>query len=319
MENFFSLLPAAINVTAPTFIMILIGVWLNYSKVINDNFVQSTSKIIFNIGLPVILFTSTATRDFAQLINLRHILLLVFTTFIVFFLGTFFAKKSINQAKDKGVFVQGAFRGNLIIIGLALAANAYGEAGVAIATLPMAIIIILYNLLSIFTLNASLKQSKFSIKNTITDIFKNPLIVSILLGLFVNYISLPIPEVITQTNQYIAKMTLPLALISIGGSLNLLQLRDNIRPAVVASLWKILITPAVLIGLTFIWPIKPIEAGVLFLLMASPTATASFIMVKAMNGNSDLAAKIIIVSTLLSLFTITLGFALLVSAGIIHL
>ena len=98
----------------------------------------------------------------------------------------------------------------------------------------------------------------------------------------------------------------------------MLQLKDNLRPAVISSIWKLLISPIVLIVLLIIWPVDPIAAGVLFLLVASPTATASFVMVKAMNGNSDLAAKIIIVSTLLSLFTITLGFALLVSLGLIH-
>jgi predicted permease len=317
-QDFFSLIQVALDVSAPIFLVITLGVWLSHKKFINENFIQVSSKLIFNVGLPVMLFMSTATRDFQQLINLQHIALLVITTLSVFFLSTFTAKGVINSEADKGVFVQGAFRGNLIIIGLALAANAYGEQGVAIATLPMAIVIILYNLLAIYTLNASLGQQSFSLKKTVIDIIKNPLIIGIVAGLCVNLISLPIPDIILQTNNYLAKMTLPLALIGIGGSLNMLQLKDNLRPAVMSSIWKLLISPIILIVLLIIWPTKPIAAGVLFLLVASPTATASFVMVKAMNGNSDLAAKIIIVSTLLSLFTITLGFALLVSFGLIH-
>ncbi|WP_426357739.1 AEC family transporter [Pseudocolwellia sp. HL-MZ19] len=317
-QDFFSLIQVALNVSAPIFLVITLGVWLSHKKFINENFIQVSSKLIFNIGLPVMLFMSTATRDFQQLINLQHIALLVITTLVVFFLSTFTAKGAINADADKGVFVQGAFRGNLIIIGLALAANAYGEQGVAIATLPMAIVIILYNLLAIYTLNASLGQQSFSLKKTVLDIIKNPLIIGIVAGLCVNFISLPIPDIILQTNNYLAKMTLPLALIGIGGSLNMLQLKDNLRPAVISSIWKLLISPIVLIILLIIWPIEPIAAGVLFLLVSAPTATASFVMVKAMDGNSDLAAKIIIVSTLLSLFTITLGFALLVSFGLIH-
>jgi len=317
-QDFFSLIQVALDVSAPIFLVITLGVWLSHKKFINENFIQVSSKLIFNVGLPVMLFMSTATRDFQQLINLQHIALLVITTLSVFFLSTFTAKGVINSEADKGVFVQGAFRGNLIIIGLALAANAYGEQGVAIATLPMAIVIILYNLLAIYTLNSSLGQQSFSLKKTVFDIIKNPLIIGIVAGLCVNLISLPIPDIILQTNNYLAKMTLPLALIGIGGSLNMLQLKDNLRPAVMSSIWKLLISPIILIVLLIIWPTEPIAAGVLFLLVASPTATASFVMVKAMDGNSDLAAKIIIVSTLLSLFTITLGFALLVSFGLIH-
>jgi len=318
-QNFFSVLQVALSVTAPIFLIISLGVWLKHIKIINQEFIQSSSKLIFNVGLPVMLFTSTATRDFQHLINITHISLLLLTTFLVFFISDFAARKTLATKRDKGVFVQGAFRGNLIIIGLALCANAYPEEGIAIATLPMAIIIIVYNLLSIFTLNASLQQQVFSLKKTILDIVKNPLIIGITVGLFVNLISLPIPSIIIQTNAYLAKMTLPLALIAIGGSLNFLQLRQNIRPALVASLFKVIISPVILIILLFIFPIDPVAAGVLFLLTACPTATASFIMVQAMHGNSDLAAKIIIISTLLSLFTVTFGFALLVSINLVAL
>lgn len=317
-QDFFSLINVALNVSAPIFLIITLGFFLKQKQLINDSFIQASSKLIFNIGLPLMLFKSTATRDFQQLINVQHIAFLVSTTLIIFFLSTLTANKTINAKEDKGVFVQGAFRGNLIIVGLALAANAYGEHGVAIATLPMAIIIILYNLLSIYTLNASLHQQSFSLKKTVTDIIKNPLIIGIVVGLMVNLIGMPIPDVFNQTTDHIAKMTLPLALICIGGSFNILQLKDNLRPAIISSIWKIIISPVVLIMMLIIWPIDPKAAGVLFLLVASPTATASFVMVKAMNGNSDLAAKIIIITTLTSLFTITIGFALLVSFGLIQ-
>jgi len=315
-QNLLSLIQVALSVTAPIFILISLGVLLIYIKVINQEIIRISSKLIFNIGLPVMLFTSTASHDFDRLINFTHILLLLLTTFIVYIISEFTAGKSIQAKKDKGVFVQGAFRGNLIIIGLALCVNAYPEQGIAIATLPTAVIIIVYNLLSIFTLNASLHQQKFSLTKNIQDIVKNPLIIGITAGLFVNYIKVPIPNIIMQSSDYLTKMTLPLALIAIGGSLNFLQLKQNIRPAMTASIYKVILSPIVLIVLLSFFPVTPVAAGVLFLLTASPTATASFIMVKAMNGNSDLAAKIIIISTLMSLFTITFGFAMLVASGI---
>ena len=317
LADFYSLLNVAFSVTAPIFLIITLGAWLNNKKIINQEFIQTSSKLIFNIGLPVMLFTSTASHDFQKLVNFQHIIILLATTLIVFFLTSVSGKYIVKAPEDKGVFVQGAFRGNLIIIGLALCANAYGEQGVAIATLPMAVIIIVYNLFSIYTLNASLHHKKFSLRKNLEDIIKNPLIIGICAGLLVNVVNLPIPNIIMETNLYLAKMTLPLALIGIGGSLNFLQLRENIKPALVASVWKIILSPVILIALMLIWPIDPISAGVLFFLAASPTATASFIMVKAMKGNSDLAAKIIIISTLLSLFTVTFGFAMLISFNLI--
>lgn len=318
-QGIFSLLPVALSITAPIFILITLGAWLCHIKFINQEFINVSSKFIFNIGLPIILFTSTAAHDFRHLINFSHIALMIITTLLVYIFSALTANSVIDTPRDKGVFVQGAFRGNLIILGLAFCANAYPEKGIAIATIPTAITIISYNLLSIYTLNNSLHQQGASFKKNVVDIIKNPLIIGIMLGLFANLISLPTPDIIVQSNQYIAKMTLPLALIAIGGSLNFLQIKQNIKAAFVASLWKILLSPIILVILLFFIPVDPIAAGVLFLLVASPTATASVIMVKSMNGNSDMAAKIVILSTLLSLFTVTIGFAILISTNIVAL
>lgn len=318
-QNIFSLLPLALNITAPIFFLISLGTWLFHIKFINQAFIHTASKFIFNIGLPVMLFTNTASHDFQQLINISHIVLMILTTFIVFILSNYTAIKCISAKRDKGVFVQGAFRGNLMIVGLALCANAYPEKGIAIAAIPTAATITIYNLLSIFTLNNSLHQQGYSFKKNIHDIIKNPLIIGITAGLVANLIGLTTPKVILQSNQYIAQMTLPLALIAIGGSLNLKELKKNIKPALIASGWKLILTPLILVLLLFIIPIDPMAAGVLFLLTASPTATVSLIMVKAMQGNADLAAKIVILSTLVSLFTVTIGFAILISIGLIAL
>ncbi len=141
---------------------------LCHIKFINDAFIHVSSKFIFNIGLPVILFTSTAAHDFKHLINLSNIAIITITTLLVYFLSSLSAGgKFIKDNRDKGVFVQGAFRGgNLIIVGLAFCANAYPEKGIAIATIPTAITIIMYNLLSIYTLNNSLHNQGASLKKT---------------------------------------------------------------------------------------------------------------------------------------------------------
>jgi predicted permease len=49
------------------------------------------------------------------------------------------------------------------------------------------------------------------------------------------------------------------------------------------------------------------QLGLLFLFFASPTAAASFVMVKAIGGNVVLAANIIAITTLMASITVTLG------------
>ncbi len=307
----------AFSVTAPIFVMVLLGLLLKKYAIINDEFVRMASGLVFNIGLPVMLFTSTATRDYSQLVNLTHIVALVLAVVIVFILSSITAPWHLANPRDRGVLVQGAFRGNLMIVGLAFCANAYGEEGLAIAALPVAILIVVHNVLSVYTLTRSLDNSRQNLPQTLTAFVKNPLIIGIASGLCANLLHLRLPALVLETSRYLGQMTLPLALICIGGALNLTQLRDDRGSAIIASTWKLLLTPALLLALAVPLKIRGIELGVLFLLAACPSATASFVLVKAMGGNGELAAKIVVLSTAASLFTVTGGLLMLKSWGLI--
>ncbi|MAL33266.1 MAG: malate transporter, partial [Marinobacter sp.] len=58
------------------------------------------------------------------------------------------------------------------------------------------------------------------------------------------------------------------------------------------------------------------ELGLMFLFFASPTAAASFVMVKALGGNDRMAANIIALTTLLASVTVTTGVFILQSIGV---
>jgi malonate transporter len=318
-DDFGSTLAFAFSVTAPIFVMVALGIVLRAWHAINEEFIRVASRLVFNVGLPVILFTSTATRDLSQLVQIQHIVAAVLTAFVIFLLASLTARWQVTSPRDKGVLVQGAFRGNLVIIGIAFCANAYGEEGVAYAALPVAALIVVYNVFSVYTLTTSLQDN--SRRESILAFVQNPLIIGIAVGLLTNlltsYFNQPLPQLALDTSRYLGQMTLPLALLCIGGALNLEQLHHIQKPAVAASVWKLILSPLVLLAVAWPLGIRGAELGVLFLLAASPSATAGFVMVKAMGGNAELAAKIVLTSTLGSLFTVTTGLWLLKGWGII--
>lgn len=307
----------AFSVTAPIFVMVVLGLLLKKYHVINDEFIGGASKLVFNIGLPVMLFTSTATRDFSQLVNLSHVLAMVLTVTIIFLLSSITARWHLADKQDHGVFVQGAFRGNLMIVGLAFCANAYGEEGLAIAALPVAILIVVHNLLSVYTLTRSLNSEGHSWQQTLTAFVKNPLIIGIAAGLCANLLHLRLPDLVLETSRYLGQMTLLLALLCIGGALDLTQLHRGKSAAVIAGIWKLVLSPLVLLAIALPLNIRNTELGVLFLLAACPSATAGFVLVRAMGGNGELAAKIVVLTTIASLFTVTGGLLLVKIWGLI--
>ena len=205
----------------------------------------------------------------------------------------------------------------MAVIGLAFCSNAYGEVGLATAAVPIALLTVLYNLLAVVALNPiELKNMEASnehspLKQMTINTLKNPLLIGIVLGFLVKFSGLPLPKLMEDTGNYFAQMTLPLALLCIGASMDLKALKHSGISTVVASIIKLVISPLIMIVIAIWLGVRGMELGILFFLAASPTAVASFIQVKAMGGNGEFAANIVVMSTLLGIFTVTGGLLVL--------
>ncbi|MCW8128307.1 AEC family transporter [Microbulbifer halophilus] len=175
----------------------------------------------------------------------------------------------------------------------------------------MAVVTILYNLAAVTLFAVYSNEVRFSWGKLAKDIARNPLIVAIVLALVCREIGLVLPDILLQTGDYLASITLPLALLCIGASLDFSLLRRSSLAAFGATAIKLLGVPAILLACGWLLQLPAQVMGVLLLLAATPSATVSFIMARAMGGNSQLAANIVALSTLLSIVTASLGLALL--------
>ncbi|MDZ7685484.1 MAG: AEC family transporter [Gammaproteobacteria bacterium] len=126
---------------------------------------------------------------------------------------------------------------------------------------------------------------------------------------------MPIPGIVMSTGDYIGSLALPLALIGTGASMSLKTLRDSSVNTAGVVLLKSILLPLFVVFAALGVGIEGQALGVLFLLFVSPTANASFIMVKAMGGNDRFAANIIMVTTLAGMVTTSIGLFLLTMAG----
>lgn len=311
------MLSFAFSITAPIFVMLALGIVLKRRSIIHDEFNKTASELVYNIGLPVMLFGSCATAHLSEMADKRVLVAFSIMTALVFIGSLLSAHWHCKDAQDKGVFIQGAFRGNLVILGLAFCQSAYGERGLAIAALPVALTVLFYNVLSVYVLNRSLLPTDSSLKPTLIGIAKNPLIIAIFLGLLVNAIALPLPKVIFDSSQYLSQMVLPLALICIGGSLDIGHLMRFDSATIGASIWKLIVSPLIACGIAIGMGVRGEELTILFLLAASPTATISLVMVQALSGNTKLAANIIVLTTMVGMITVTAGLWLLQRMGLV--
>ncbi len=297
----------ALNVTAPILILLVLGVTFRRTGFIDQNFIDIANRFVFNITLPCLLFFSLAKTPLTQSANTPLFLFGVLFTLASALL--FWLLSLILIAPDKrGVFIQGAFRGNLGIIGIALCINAYGPEVLAVASLYMALIAIIDNPLSILIL----KSKEHSPHKAILT---NPIIIAVVSGILFSALQIPLPGFISKSGQYLAQMTLPLALICIGGSLYWHNFQHHHKEVLWATLCKLIVMPLLGILLAIELGFRGQDLGLLYLMLSAPTAVSSYIMAKKLTAYGTIAAEIIALTTASSTLIITLGLFLLQTSG----
>ncbi len=317
IPEFLSLLGFAFGVTGPIFLLVFLGIMLKKLHVIDDNFSNQASRLVFVVAMPTMLFISMINTDIGAVINVAYLFYALLATLIFFIVVSLVTPLLVKVRKDRGVFVQGVFRGNLAIVGLAFCFNAYGDIGLAKASILMSVLTILYNLLSVYCLTTSLSDERVKVTKILKHIARNPLIIALVTGIVFSSLAIPIPEVLHTAGDYIARMTLPLALICIGAAMSLGELKSSSSVSSMAVIAKLIIAPIVIMYPAYLLGFAPIDLGILFLMVSSPTAAASYIMVQAMGGNGRLAANIVVISTLASVISVSVGLALLKQMGIV--
>ena len=140
----------AFSITGPIFILVFLGIVLKNLNILSEDFADKASKLVYMVALPALLFFSLAQTDIQEIFVGKVIILAGVVTFLVFILASLIAPYAVQQKRDIGVFVQGAFRGNLAIIGLAFCELAYGDLGVAKASILISLLTLFYNILSIY-------------------------------------------------------------------------------------------------------------------------------------------------------------------------
>lgn len=305
------------NIVAPVFLIIAVGYFAQKRKIINEVFVDVTSRFVFQVSLPVFIFLEISKLDLSQVFNIDQIVFITAATFITYLLIWIGTIPYIKNPKDKSSFIQGAFRGNYAIVGLALISNLFGNEALGKATLILAFLLPLYNVLAVIVLTVPMREGKINYKAALFEILFNPLILAVIFALPFSLFKIKLPEMFTSTGNYLADLALPLALVGIGGSLNIENLKRASTLAFSSSIIKIVILPLVLTTTAFLLGYRNDDLGIMFIVFACPTAIASFVMADVMGANSKLAGNIIMITTLGSVFTIAIGILLLKSFGLI--
>jgi len=307
------------NAVIPIFLVMLLGLFVKRLNIIDTSVTRQMNALIFKIVLPIMLFNTVYGSDYSQMLDLKFILFLVLSVITFFFICWIIAVKFIPDRKMKGAFIQGSFRGNYVILGVALSTEVLGFTP-SIAITGVVIVVPVFNILSVIILTIYGEQKTES-GNVVTTIIKsiltNPLIIAIFAGILLTTLNVEIIPLLSTPINLVSSLATPLALIVIGASLDFTQMKNRLKYTLVASILKLIIMPVIFIPFAIWVGIGAEGIVVLLVLYAAPTAIVSYAMASHMGTDEHLASSIVLFTSLASILTYTIGVYILRVIGIV--
>ncbi|MGN0290712.1 MAG: AEC family transporter [Lachnospiraceae bacterium] len=310
----------SVNVTLPIFFVMVLGWFLRQRGMLNDNFVNVANRFNFSVTLPFMVFRDIAAVDIRAVFDLKYVLFCAISTSICFWGIWGLAKIFIKDKTLIGAFVQASFRSSAAVMGLAFISNLYGPSAMG----PLMIIgaVPLYNIYSVIVLTFEADEDKEEkdtgkIKEACINIAKNPIIISIALGLLVSLLKLDFPVLVDKTIDNVAKMATPLALITLGAGFEGKKALAKIKPTLWASFFKLVVQAAVFIPVAIRLGFTGEKLIAIMVMLAAPATPSCYIMAKNMKNDGVLTASIVVTTTLLAAFTLTGWIFILKSLGYI--
>ncbi|MGD9109886.1 MAG: AEC family transporter [Phycisphaerales bacterium] len=303
-----------INTVLPVFVIIATGALLHRFNFFSADFVKEVNKLVFWVGLPALLFGKIASAEYNYRLAGETFLVVLAGMFCCIVAAYIVALLFRMPAPKIGAFVQGAFRGNLYFIGLVLIIYSFADClpetsahAENITVLVLAFIIPVYNIVSVvILLIGTQKLDRYVSLRLTKQIIANPLFLACVAGIIYPHIFPPLPLAIDRSLNAIGQISLPLALIGIGATLVRRKIAGHSLYAFVATVIKIVVAPLVGIVVASWLNLGEYETKIAVLLLACPTAATSYVMAEQLGADERLSAAVVVLSTVLSIFSLSI-------------
>ena len=314
MEN----LIFSLNATIPIFLMMLLGMLFRKLGWMDEVFAAKMNKFVFLVPLPVLLFEQLATVDFSEVWDIKFILFCFVVTAISITISTVISLLWKDRS-IKGEFIQATYRSSAALLGIAFIQNIYGTAGMA----PLMIIgsVPLYNIMAVVVLSffkpGNNSFDKALVKKTLKGIVTNPIIIGIVAGFVWSALKLPMPLILHKTVSSIGATATPMGLMSMGATFEMKKATSKMKPTLVAVFMKLVGFCAIFLPVAAMLGFRNEQLIAILVMLGSATTVSCFVMARNMGHEGTLSSGVIMLTTLLSAFTLTMWLDVLRSFGLV--
>ena len=293
--------------TLPFFGIIALGYFSGRTRFFTEEATAYLTKFVFYFALSAMLFGFTATLEFSQILDWTAIKAYFFASLVVYVFATIIAMARKRPVAEAAVEAQCAIIGNVGFLGIPMLALLLGPDAVGPVILVLAVDLIVFGSLIVILITGSRdgRMSLGILKTVGTGLVKNPMIVSISLGLIWSAYALPVPGPVDEFLSILGAAATPGALFAIGASLAS-KSAERMSVAVWLSFAKLVLHPAaVAVAALLIWAVDPFTAGVMIASAALPVAGNVYILAQHYGVAPQRVSASILISTAASILTVS--------------
>ncbi len=322
----------ALTAVSPIIITVAIGYLLKMIGFMDGDFSKKANRLVFRIFLPSMLFLNVYNIEDIKGIDLGYVVYVLLALLAIFILALPAVIFITKENKRRGALLQAVFRSNYALIGIPLASALFGDEGALVATILSAFTIPLLNILAVISLSVFRGDGKKAdAYGILSGIAKNPLIISVMLGVLVllvrsafeslsiDFRLADIKPIFTVLN-YLSSIATPLALLVLGAQFEFSAVASLKKEIIFGTIGRTVFVPLVGIGAAYLFfrhSFNGAHFATFVAVFATPVAVSSVPMAQEMNSDSALAGQLVVWTTIVSAFTVFLTSFLLKLVGVL--
>lgn len=301
-----------LNAIAPIFLLITVGYLAKRAGIIRESEIPRMNAVTFRIFMPMMCFYNVYHSELSAALRPKLFVFTAVGILLVCALGWLYAVTFVKERSRRSVVVQGLYRSNYLILGVAFVSGLVGEEQLGVAAVMGALVAPMFNVLAVILLE-SYNGKQPSTGKLVIDIAKNPLILGSLAGLLLLVLGVKLPAPLETTARDMSRVASPLLLFLLGAFFHFGDAKEHWRELLAVSLGRLVIVPALTLFPAMLFGFRGAEFATLIAVFASSTAVASFTMAEQMGGDAKLAGNIVVVTSACASFTL-FGWSLLFKA-----
>lgn len=292
----------SLNVVLPLFLFMMLGYFLKCVGMINQRLTDDLNKLCFKVFLPIYLFNTSYACDLTASFDPGHVAFSVAATLAVFGAAMALVPRWVKDNPQRGVVIQCLFRSNFALFGLPITESLCGADKMGPSSFLISFIVPLYNILAVITLE-TFRGGKPDLKKILKGIVTNPLIIATLGGLLFNLMNIPLPQPVNKTLTDLGRVATPLNLIALGSHFCFSAFRTTMKPLLIGSLGRLIVCPVIMVAIAALLGFRGEYLSPILIMFGAPVAASSFTMAQQMEGDGQLAASFVMVTSAGAIFT----------------